>query len=51
MKKQLLALVATLALAGVRWDRWIRFFAPLFGIWLAIASGFLIYAQMVGWNG
>lgn len=43
--------MATLALAGVRWDRWIRFFAPLFGIWLAIASGFLIYAQMVGWNG
>lgn len=43
--------MATLALAGVSWDRWIRFFLPLFGIWLAIAAGFLIYAQVVGWTG
>lgn len=43
--------MATLALAGVRWDRWIRFFLPLFGIWLLIAAGFLVYAQMVGWTG
>lgn len=43
--------MATLALAGVRWERWVRFFLPLFGIWLAIASAFLIFAQVVGWNG
>lgn len=43
--------MATLALAGVGWDRWVRFFLPLFVIWIVIASGFLVYAQMVGWNG
>lgn len=43
--------MATLALAGVSWDRWVRFFLPLFGIWVAIASAFLIYAQMVDWIG
>lgn len=43
--------MATLALAGVSWDRWIRFFLPLFGIWVAIAAAFLIYAQLTGWIG
>ncbi|MDP5306077.1 YfcC family protein [Paracoccus spongiarum] len=43
--------MATLALAGVSWDRWVRFFLPLFGIWIAIASAFLVYAQMVDWIG
>jgi uncharacterized ion transporter superfamily protein YfcC len=43
--------MATLALAGVSWDRWVRFFLPLFGIWIAIASAFLIYGQMTGWIG
>lgn len=43
--------MATLALAGVSWDRWVRFFLPLFGIWVGISSLFLIYAQAVGWIG
>jgi uncharacterized ion transporter superfamily protein YfcC len=43
--------MATLALAGVSWDRWVRFFLPLFGIWVAIAAAFLIYAQLTGWIG
>ncbi|WP_410216271.1 YfcC family protein [Paracoccus sp. (in: a-proteobacteria)] len=43
--------MATLALAGVSWDRWVRFFLPLFGIWIAIAAAFLIYAQAVDWIG
>lgn len=43
--------MATLALAGVPWDRWVRFFLPLFGIWIATASVFLIYAQAVNWIG
>lgn len=43
--------MATLALAGVSWDRWVRFFLPLLGIWIAIAALFLIYAQMTGWIG
>lgn len=43
--------MATLALAGVAWDRWVRFFLPLFGIWIAISALFLIYAQAVSWIG
>lgn len=43
--------MATLALAGVSWDRWVRFFLPLFGIWIAIASAFLVYAQIADWIG
>ena len=43
--------MATLALAGVSWDRWIRFFLPLFGVWIGIATVFLVYAQAVNWTG
>lgn len=43
--------MATLALGGVGWDRWVRFFAPLFGLWVVIALGFVIFAQITGWTG
>lgn len=43
--------MATLALAGVGWDRWIRFFLPLFGIWVGIAIAFLVFAQVTNWIG
>lgn len=43
--------MATLAIAGVGWDRWVRFFFPLFCIWVAIGGAFMVYAQIVQWNG
>jgi len=43
--------MATLALAGVRYDRWIRFFLPLFAFWFVIALTFCIIAQAIGWTG
>ncbi|ETX27837.1 YfcC family protein [Roseivivax isoporae] len=43
--------MATLALAGVGWDRWIRFFLPLFLTWICIALAFLIFAQTTNWIG
>ncbi len=43
--------MATLALAGVRWDKWVRFFFPLFLLWIVIAAGFTVYAQITLWNG
>ncbi|RFC63066.1 YfcC family protein [Fulvimarina endophytica] len=43
--------MATLALAGVPWDRWVKFFLPLFGIWITIGAAFMIYAQVTGWTG
>lgn len=43
--------MATLALAGVRYDRWIRFFLPLFAAWFVIALTFVVIAQAIGWTG
>ncbi|SFP24479.1 YfcC family protein [Pseudomonas borbori] len=43
--------MATLALAGVTWDKWVKFFLPLFAIWIAIAMAFLVYAQATQWVG
>ncbi|MGB3770545.1 MAG: YfcC family protein [Rhodococcus sp. (in: high G+C Gram-positive bacteria)] len=41
--------MAVLALAGVRWQKWVRFFLPLFAIWVGIAMVFLIGVQLAGW--
>ncbi|RSL32425.1 YfcC family protein [Salibacterium salarium] len=43
--------MATLALAGVPWHKWVRFYFPLFLIWIAIAFVFLIIAQAIQWTG
>ena len=43
--------MATLALAGVSWDKWVRFFLPLFATWAFIAMAFLVYAQATQWVG
>lgn len=43
--------MATLALAGVSWDKWVRFFLPLFATWAFIAMVLLVYAQATQWVG
>lgn len=43
--------MATLALAGVSWNKWVKFFLPLFATWVAISMGFLIFAQFTQWTG
>ncbi|WP_417616782.1 YfcC family protein [Oceanisphaera sp.] len=43
--------MATLALAGVSWNKWIKFFLPLFAVWISIAMGFLVFAQVTQWIG
>lgn len=43
--------MATLALAGVPWNKWVKFFMPLFGVWILISMGFLVFAQMTQWTG
>lgn len=42
--------MAVLALAKVPWDRWLRFMLPLFLIQALLGSGFLVVAQMIGWQ-
>lgn len=43
--------MATLALAGVAWQKWVRFYLPLFFIWFILSGAFLIIAQTIHWNG
>lgn len=43
--------MATLGIAGVPWSKWIRFFLPLFLLWIVIATVFLILAQVWQWQG
>lgn len=42
--------MAALAIAGVKWQTWIRFFYPLFLIWAGISVVTLVIAQVIGWS-
>lgn len=42
--------MAALAIGGVRWERWVKFYFPLFVIWFGVACAFLIFAQVTGWS-
>lgn len=42
--------MATLAMAGVSYQKWLRFFLPLMVIWLVIGGAALIIAQAFGWQ-
>ncbi len=42
--------MASLALAGVPWEKWAKFMLPLFGIWTFTGAVFLIIAQVIQWG-
>lgn len=42
--------MAALAIAGVEWHKWIKFFFPLFLIFMFISLGALVVAQITGWS-
>lgn len=42
--------MAALAIAGVEWHKWIKFFFPLFLIFMVISLGALTIAQITGWS-
>lgn len=42
--------MAALAIGGVRWERWLKFYLPLFGLWVLTAIMFLVFAQITGWS-
>lgn len=42
--------MAALAIAGVAWQKWIRFFLPLFFVWSGIGIVFLVIAQIIQWS-
>ena len=42
--------MAALAIAGVEWHKWIKFFLPLFLILMGISLVALIVAQSIGWS-
>lgn len=42
--------MAALAIGGVSYTKWIRFFFPLFIVWGVISIISLIFAQLIGWS-
>jgi len=42
--------MASLALAGVPWEKWAKFMLPLFLIWTGIGAIFLVIAQAIQWG-
>ena len=42
--------IASLALAGVPWQKWAKFMLPLFLIWLLVGAVFIVIAQMINWG-
>lgn len=43
--------MARLAIAGVPWQKWVRFFFPLFCAWLLASLCLLFFAQATQWSG
>ena len=42
--------MAALVVGRIPWNRWVRFYVPLLGVWVLISIGFLIFAQVTGWS-
>ncbi len=42
--------MAVLAVAGVPWQKWLKFYLPIYGGWVLISLCLLGYAQVSGWN-
>ncbi|MHA6253187.1 YfcC family protein [Oceanobacillus sp. CAU 1775] len=43
--------MAALVIAGVSWQKWMKFYWPVFLVFTAIGVAFLIFAQMTQWTG
>ncbi|MBE5972912.1 MAG: putative basic amino acid antiporter YfcC [Lachnoclostridium sp.] len=43
-------LMACLGIAKISYDRWLKFFIPLIGIWFVMASCFCAYGAMTEWG-
>lgn len=42
--------MACISNAGVPWQKWVKFFTPLFAIWTGIAAVYLIIAQLINYG-
>lgn len=42
--------MASLALAGIPWEKWAKFMLPLFLIWSGVGAVFLVIAQAIQWG-
>ncbi len=43
-------LMAILGLAKIPYEKWVKFIAPLFGMWVAIGSISIVIGVLIGWN-
>lgn len=41
--------MSCLALSGVSYPGWLRYFLPLVGVYLAVGTGFMVLAGWVGY--
>lgn len=42
--------MACISNAGVSWQKWVKFFMPLFTIWTIVAAGYLVIAQLINYG-
>lgn len=42
--------MACISNAGVPWQKWVKFFTPLFAIWTGIAAIYLVIAQLINYG-
>lgn len=42
--------MACISNAGVSWQKWVKFFMPLFAIWTIVAAGYLVIAQLINYG-
>ena len=43
--------MAALVIAGVSWEKWVRFFWPLMLIWIVVSIVLVVIAQAIQWTG
>jgi uncharacterized ion transporter superfamily protein YfcC len=42
--------MATLAVAGISYKKWIKFIIPLYAVWMVMGTCFLLIAHAIGWS-
>jgi len=42
--------MAALAIGGIKWDKWVKWFWPLFILWILISIAFMVIAVLIGYG-
>ncbi|WP_354667036.1 hypothetical protein [Paenibacillus peoriae] len=44
------ALMGSLAVSGIPYQKWVRFFWPLLAVWFILGAVFVVVAQVIGYH-